>query len=334
MSKPKVYIDGKEGTTGLQIYDRLAQREDIELLLIGEDKRKDTAERKKFLNEADLVFLCLPDAAAVEAVSLIENDRTRVIDCSTAHRTNPDWTYGFPELSRLHKAQIVEAKRVSNPGCHATGFISIAAPLAGMGLLDPDAELTCFSLTGYSGGGKKMIARYEQENRPRGLSSPALYGLKQDHKHLPEMQTRCGLTVPPVFVPIVDDYYKGMAVTIPLHMSQLLHISALAEQLHMSPLQTVWHKLREFYVWSAGEEGIVRVEGDPTDPETGIDSGFKIYADMLRGKDYLSIIITGNDQQFTITALFDNLGKGASGAAVQNMNLMLGFEETKGLNLK
>ena len=333
MAKPKVYIDGQEGTTGLQIYDRLGKRDDIQLLLIDPAKRKDTEERKKLLNAADLAFLCLPDKAAVEAVSLIDNEHTRVIDCSTAHRTNPDWVYGFPELDRLRRAQIVEAKRVANPGCHATGFISIVAPLVGMGLLDPDTALTCFSLTGYSGGGKKMIARYEQDDRPWGLSSPALYGLLQDHKHLPEMQLRCGLTVPPVFVPVVDDYYKGMATTVSFHMSQLSHIPALAEMLHLSPLQTVWYKLREFYVWNAGEEGIVRVEGDPTDPETGIDSGFKIYANMWQGKDNLSIIVTGNDEQFTVTALFDNLGKGASGAAVQNMNLMLGFEETKGLNL-
>ncbi|NBI10058.1 N-acetyl-gamma-glutamyl-phosphate reductase [Colidextribacter sp. OB.20] len=333
MEKPKIYIDGQEGTTGLQIYDRLGERDDIELLLIDPAKRKDTAERKKLLNAADLVFLCLPDGAAVEAVSLIENDNTRVIDCSTAHRINPDWVYGFPEMSRLHRAQIAEAKRVTNPGCHATGFVSIVKPLVGMALLPPDAALTCFSLTGYSGGGKKMIAQYEQEHRPPAFSSPALYGLLQNHKHLPEMQLRCGLTTPPVFVPVVDDYYKGMATTVSFHMSQLHHVPALSEMLHLSPLQTVWHKLREFYLSTAGEEGIVRVEGDPTDPESGVDSGFKIYANMWRGKDMLSIIVTGNDNQFTITALFDNLGKGASGAAVQNMNLMLGLEETKGLNL-
>ena len=255
MAKPKVYIDGQEGTTGLQIYDRLGKRDDIQLLLIDPAKRKDTEERKKLLNAADLAFLCLPDKAAVEAVSLIDNENTRVIDCSTAHRTNPDWVYGFPELDRLRRAQIMEAKRVANPGCHATGFISIVAPLVGMGLLDPDTALTCFSLTGYSGGGKKMIARYEQDDRPWGLSSPALYGLLQDHKHLPEMQLRCGLTVPPVFVPVVDDYYKGMATTVSFHMSQLSHIPALSEMLHLSPLQTVWYKLREFYVWNAGEEG-------------------------------------------------------------------------------
>jgi len=323
MAKPKVYIDGKEGTTGLQIYDRLAGREDIELLLIDEDRRKDRSERKKFLNAADLVFLCLPDAAAVEAVSLIGNDRTRVIDCSTAHRTAEGWVYGFPEL-RGQREKIVTARRVANPGCHATGFISIVYPLTDMGLLPKDAALSCFSLTGYSGGGKKMIARYESGERTPALSSPALYGLLQDHKHLPEMKAVCGLSADPVFVPIVDDYYKGMASTVPLHMSQLRGVSTLHE---------VWEKLHGFYVETAGEEGVVRVEMDPTDPESGVDSGFKIYANMWRGKDTLSIILAGNDKQFTITALFDNLGKGASGAAVQNMDLMLGFEETAGLNL-
>ena len=323
MNKPKVYIDGKEGTTGLQIYDRLSAREDIELLLIDEDRRKDTAERKKLLNAADLVFLCLPDAAAVEAVSLLENDRTRVIDCSTAHRVAPGWVYGFPELTGQREA-IKTAKRVANPGCHATGFISIVYPLAELGLLPRDTPLSCFSLTGYSGGGKKMIARYESGEKTPALSSPALYGLLQNHKHLPEMGQLCGLAVPPVFVPIVDDYYKGMATSVPLHMSQLRGVSTL---------HGVWERLHGFYTETAGPEGIVRVEMDPTDPESGIDSGFKIYANLWRGKDTLSLIVAGNDAQFTVTALFDNLGKGASGAAVQNMNLMLGFEETAGLSL-
>ena len=324
MGKPNVYIDGKEGTTGLQIYDRLASRDDICLLLIDEDKRKDPAERKKFLNEADLVFLCLPDAAAVEAVSLIENSRTRVIDASTAHRTNPDWVYGFPELSQERRAQIAEAKRVANPGCHATGFVSIAYPLTAMGLLPEDAALSCFSLPGYSGGGKKMIAQYEQENRPPAYSSPALYGMLQNHKHLPEMKKICGLGKTPVFTPIVDDYYKGMASTVPFHMEQLRGVSTL---------HGVWEKLRAYYLETAGKGGVVRVEGDPTDPESGVDSGFKIYAGQWRGKDSLSLLLAGNDEQFTVTALFDNLGKGASGAAVQNMNIMLGFAETAGLTL-
>ena len=324
MGKPSVYIDGKEGTTGLQIYDRLESREDINLLLIGEAKRKDPAERAKLMNAADIVFLCLPDAAAVEAVALVTNPETRIIDCSTAHRTDPAWAYGFAELSAEHRENIQNAKRVANPGCHATGFISIVYPLVKMGLLPRDAELSCFSLTGYSGGGKKMIARYEQEGRPRALSSPALYGLLQNHKHLPEMQKICGLEKTPVFVPIVDDYYKGMAGTVPFHMSQLQGVSSLHE---------VWEKLHEYYVETAGEEGIVRVEMDPTDPESGVDSGFKIYADMWRNKDTLSLVLTGNDERFTITALFDNLGKGASGAAVQNMNLMLGFDEAAGLSI-
>lgn len=319
MTKPRVYIDGKEGTTGLQIYARLGERDDIELLLIDEEKRKDTAERRKLLNAADMVFLCLPDAAAKEAVSLIENENTRVIDCSTAHRVSPDWAYGFPELSGLHRERIVNAGRVSNPGCHATGFISIAYPLVDMGLLPMDAALTCFSLTGYSGGGKKMIAQYEGD-KGEALYSPALYGLPQNHKHLPEMRVRTGLSVNPVFVPVVDDYYKGMAATVPLHMSQLHGVSTLHE---------VWEKLRDFY---AGRKAVF-VGPDPAGEDKPIDAGSKIYANAMSGKDSLVLILAGNDRQFTVTALFDNLGKGASGAAVQNMNLMLGFEETAGLNL-
>ncbi|MCI8818513.1 MAG: N-acetyl-gamma-glutamyl-phosphate reductase [Oscillibacter sp.] len=324
MSRPKVYIDGREGTTGLQIYDRLTAREDIELLLIDEARRKDPEERKRYLNEADLVFLCLPDAAAIEAVGLLENENTRVIDCSTAHRTAEGWTYGFPELSEARREAIRTSKRVANPGCHATGFIAVAYPLLALGLLPKNAALSCFSLTGYSGGGKKMIAQYEQEQRPPAYSSPALYGLLQNHKHLPEMRSVCGLEETPVFVPIVDDYYKGMAATIPFHMSRLQGISTLHD---------VWDQLRGYYVKTAGPEGVVRVEMDPTDPESGVDAGFKIYANQWRGKDSLSLLVTGNDQRFTITALFDNLGKGASGAAVQNMNLMLGFPETTGLRI-
>jgi len=319
MNKPKIYIDGQEGTTGLQIYDRLGERDDIELLLINPERRKDVDERRKLLNAADLVFLCLPDAAAVEAVSLIENEHTRVIDCSTAHRVKPDWAYGFPELSALHRKWITGAKRVANPGCHATGFVSIAYPLVDLGLLPMDAALSCFSLTGYSGGGKKMIAQYEGD-KGGALYSPALYGLLQNHKHLPEMKVRCGLSADPVFVPIVDDYYKGMAATVPLHMSQLRGVCTLHQ---------VWEKLHDFY---SGQK-VVRVAPDPTGEDEYIDAGSKIYANALAGRDSLVLILAGNDRQFTITALFDNLGKGASGAAVQNMNLMLGFEETAGLSL-
>ncbi|MBE6964245.1 MAG: N-acetyl-gamma-glutamyl-phosphate reductase [Ruminococcaceae bacterium] len=312
MSRPKVYIDGKEGTTGLQIYDRLAAREDIELLLIDEDKRKDPTERKRLMDAADIVFLCLPDAAAIEAVSLIESPTTRVIDASTAHRTNPDWDYGFPELSAKHRESIKTSKRVANPGCHATGFISIVYPLVAMGILPKDAALSAFSLTGYSGGGKKMIAQYEGEDKGTELFAPCPYGMGQSHKHLPEMQTICGLTTRPVFSPIVDDYYKGMATTVPFHMSALQGVSTLAE---------VWQKLRDYY---AGAK-LVQV-ADTTDTA-------KVYANAKAGQDTLTLIVSGNDEQFTVTALFDNLGKGASGAAVQNMNIMLGLEETTGLTV-
>ena len=321
MGKPIVYIDGKEGTTGLQIYDRLAAREDIELLLIDEAKRKDAAERKKLLNEADLVFLCLPDAAAVEAVGLIENDRTRVIDCSTAHRTAEGWAYGFPELHGQREA-IWEAKRVANPGCHATGFVSIVRPLVEVGLLSTDTPLSCFSLTGYSGGGKKMIAQYESESKDDVMFSPAIYAVRQNHKHLPEMQKICGLADKPVFSPIVDDYYKGMATTVPLHMSQLKAISSL---------HGVWRTLADYYGTYDGKR-LVWTAGDPTSEEGGIEPDSKFYGGAVAGKDTLSLFVTGNDERFTITALFDNLGKGASGAAVQNMNIMLGFDESTGLH--
>lgn len=313
MSKPKVYIDGREGTTGLQIYDRLAGRDDIELLLIDEGKRKDVEERRKLLNAADLVFLCLPDAAAVEAVSLIDNDRTRVIDCSTAHRTEAGWVYGFPELHG-QREKIVSARRVANPGCHATGFISAVFPL--MGMLPSAYPLSCFSLTGYSGGGKKMIAQYEGE-KGDALYSPRIYGLSQNHKHLPEMQKVCGLTMAPVFCPIVDDYYKGMATTVCLHNDlELLQYGGCAN--------SVWEILSEHY------------EGQPLVKVAPLNWGEPmIAANTMAGKDTLTLIVCGSEdgERTTVTALFDNLGKGASGAAVQNMNLMLGFEETRGLNL-
>ena len=311
--KPKIYIDGKDGTTGLQIYDRLAARSDIDLLLIDEDKRKDPAERKKLMAAADIVFLCLPDAAAVEAVALAEGTGARIIDASTAHRTAPGWVYGFPELKKGQREAIAKAKYVANPGCHATGFIAIAAPLVQAGVLPADADLCCFSLTGYSGGGKKMIAQYEAAEKGEALYSPGLYGLGQNHKHLPEMQKICGLTKPPVFTPIVDDYYKGMATTVPLHMDQLTGVSALHE---------VWQVLADHY---AGEK-LVRVA-----PEGAGDLGGKLYGNAKAGDNDLTLVAAGNDETFTITALFDNLGKGASGAAVQNMNIMLGLEETTGL---
>ena len=308
--KPIVYIDGKDGTTGLQIYDRLSVRDDIELLLIDEEKRKDPQARKACINQADIVFLCLPDAAAREAAAMVENPATRVIDASTAHRTAPGWVYGFPELRAGQREAIAAARWVANPGCHATGFISVVYPLVAAGVLPAHADLTCFSLTGYSGGGKKMIAQYEAAARGAELSSPCPYGLGQGHKHLPEMQTICGLAKPPVFVPVVDDYYKGMATTVMLHMSQLNGVFSLQQ-------------VQEIY--QAHYAGQKLVQAAP-DTDTA-----KLYANAKAGSNSLSIVTAGNDGQFTVTALFDNLGKGASGAAVQNMNLMLGLEETTGL---
>ena len=311
--KPKVFIDGQEGTTGLQIYERLGKREDIQLLRIDPEKRKDPAERKKLLNTADLVFLCLPDAAAREAVDMIESETTRVIDASTAHRTAEGWIYGFPELNPGQRERIRTANRVANPGCHATGFISIVYPLVALGLLPRDAALSCFSLTGYSGGGKKMIAQYEGPHKTEAMCSPGIYSVLQNHKHLPEMQRVCGLERPPVFSPIVDDYYKGMATTVPLHMHQLKGVTTLHQ---------VWQALADHY---AGEK-LVHVA-----PEGAGDLSGKLYGGAKAGDNGLTLVAAGNDEAFTLTALFDNLGKGASGAAVQNMNIMLGFEETAGL---
>ena len=305
MSKPKVYIDGKEGTTGLQIYDRLSVRDDIDLLLIDEDKRKDLDERKKLINAADLVFLCLPDAAAVESVSLIENEHTRVIDASTAHRTNPAWDYGFPELSAEHRANIVKSRRVANPGCHASGFISSVYPLVKLGVIPAQQSVCAYSLTGYSGGGKKLIAEYEDSDRDPRHESHRIYGTNLQHKHLPEMQKVCGLNVPPVFSPILGDFYKGMATTILLPSVD----AAMVQE-----------KLAAYY------EGQTFVSVAPLGGDESV-----IYASTLAGTNQLRLIVCGHAQQTTVTALFDNLGKGASGAAVQNMNLMLGFDETAGL---
>ena len=311
--KPKIYIDGREGTTGLQIYERLGTRDDLELLLIDESKRKDTAERKALMNAADLVFLCLPDAAAVEAVGLIENPDTRVIDASTAHRTAEGWTYGFAELGPEQRTAIQHSHRVANPGCHATGFISSVAPLVRMGFLAPDLPLCCYSLTGYSGGGKKLIAEYEAPDRDIRHESHRIYGLNLKHKHLPEMVKVCGLSRTPIFSPVLGDFYRGMATTVMLFRDQL------TGKISGGELRDV---LAEYY---QGQRFISVAPYGGDEPV--------LYASSLAGTDRLKIEVAGNDEQITVTALFDNLGKGASGAAVQNMNLMLGFEETAGLNL-
>ena len=303
-----VFIDGSAGTTGLRIYERLEGRRDIELIRLSEEVRKDAAARKKAINDADIVFLCLPDAAAIEAVSFLENPDTVVIDTSTAHRTNDAWVYGFPEL--CGKENVKNAKRIANPGCHASGFVALIAPLVRAGLLKKDIALSCVSLTGYSGGGKKMIAEYEDAERCALLDAPRQYGLSQSHKHLPEMAKVCGITIPPVFMPIVGDFYSGMEVSVPLRGEEISgtidDIKSTYKKIYTGPIVTF----------------------NP-DPEEG---GF-LSAAALSGKDTMEITVSGNEERIVLTARFDNLGKGASGAAIQNMNIVLGATETEGLVL-
>ena len=305
----KVFIDGGSGTTGLRIRERLSRRTDLELIHLPEEQRKDPSARRDALNGADIAFLCLPDDAAREAVSLVENPKTAIIDTSTAHRTAKGWVYGLPELPGKRE-QIRSGKRIANPGCHASGFIALVAPLVNAGLLKADAPLSCFSLTGYSGGGKKMIAQYEDENRDPLLSAPRQYGLTQTHKHLPEMTAVCGLAVPPVFCPIVADYYSGMEVTVPVHGFQL-----------NGCMEDVVSAYKDAY------PGPVIHYGGCAD-----EAGF-LSASALSGRDDMEITVQGNEERLILTARFDNLGKGASGAAIQNMNILMGIDETTGLVL-
>lgn len=305
----KVFIDGSAGTTGLRIHDRLQNRKDIELITLSEDLRKDAQARKAALNAADIAFLCLPDAAAVEAVSFIENTHTAVIDTSTAHRTADGWIYGFAELPG-QRDKIIGAKRVANPGCHASGFVALVAPLTKAGIIDKNTLLTCFSLTGYSGGGKKMIAEYEDAERDMLLDAPRQYALTQMHKHLPETKHLCELANAPVFCPIVGSFYSGMEVTVPIFASQINgsveDIKAVYKNLYNGPIVK--------YVENAGESGFLS-------------------ANALSDNDGMEISVLGNTDRILLTARFDNLGKGASGAAIQNMNILLGTDETCGLNL-
>lgn len=314
--KTKVFIDGSEGTTGLRIYERFEGRDDIELLPIASELRKDTAERKKLINESDITFLCLPDAAAREAVNLIENEGVKVIDTSTAHRTEKGWAYGFPELSAAHREAIRSGKRVAVPGCHATGFISLVYPLIAGGLLPTDYPASSFSLTGYSGGGKKKIAEYEAECRNKELDAPREYALSQQHKHLKEMKTITGLSKEPLFSPIIADYYSGMAVSVPLYTEYFKSHKRLKE---------IKEYFGEFY---EGEKFIQVVENEDEILYDGMLAG-----NSLSGWDGLKIYVTGNDERVLLSAQFDNLGKGASGAAVQCLNIMLGCSEEKGLVL-
>lgn len=306
----KVFIDGGHGTTGLKIHERLDQRDDIEILRIDEAHRKDLDARIEMTKQADISILCLPDAASQELAQAAPPD-VRLIDTSTAHRTNPDWVYGMPELAPGQREKIRNAARVANPGCHATGFILLVRPLVDAGILPPDYPLDAFCITGYSGGGKKMIQNHEKADREAYLSSPGQYGLTQKHKHLPEMVMMTGISQAPAFSPIVGDFYSGMVMTVPLHTGML----------HGSPGP---EEIRQVYRERYGGEKLIRVMDK--DPEDGF-----IHSNVMAGSDEFQIFVTGNDERVLLLSRFDNLGKGASGQAVQNMNIMLGIEETKGV---
>ncbi len=308
----KVFIDGKAGTTGLRIEERLKERDDVEIVSLPDELRKDTAAKAKIINESDIVFLCLPDDAARESVSLIENENVTVIDASTAHRTDPAWAYGLPELGADFENKIKNSKRIAVPGCHASGFISLVYPLIKHGILSKDALLTAHSVTGYSGGGKKMIAEYEEDVPNALLSGPRQYGLSQAHKHLPEMTKICGLSNAPVFCPIVSDFYSGMEVTVPIFGSMLEpgyginDIKALYKEIYNSPIL--------FYAENSDEGGFLS-------------------SAKLSGKDSMCIEVHGNDERILLVARYDNLGKGASGAAVECLNIKLGCDKAKTLEI-
>lgn len=298
----KVFIDGSAGTTGLRIRERLAARTDLEVVTLAEEVRKDPSARKAALNAADVAFLCLPDAAAIEAVAMVENPQTVIIDTSTAHRTADGWEYGFPELAG-RRARLAQATRIANPGCHASGFIALVEPLVRAGLVAPTAELCAFSLTGYSGGGKKMIADYETAATPLHAGGRQ-YALGQTHKHLPEMSRICGLSAAPVFSPIVVPHYSGMEVTVQLHHADLAAIKSC---------------YADYYT-----TGLVRFIDAP-------DEGGFLSSARLSGRDDMEVAAFGNGERVILVSRFDNLGKGASGAAIQNMNLVLGCDEATGL---
>ena len=310
----RVYVDGQEGTTGLQIRQVLATRDDIDVLSIDPAKRKDLAERARLLNAADVAFLCLPDAAAREAVAMVENPATCVIDASTAHRTDPGWAFGLPELARDQRDRIRQSKRIANPGCHATSFILLVRPLVAGGMVPAAFPLTATSITGYSGGGRKLIEQYETSGDVR-LTSPRPYALGLAHKHLPEMVTHAGLAVTPVFMPVVANFYKGLAVSVPLQLSQLGRGTS-ARSLHEA--------LESYY---AGEP-FVRVM-PLNDPHTIAEGAFDVQA--CNDTNRVDLFVFGGGDQAVLIARLDNLGKGASGAAVQSMNVHLGVEETMGL---
>lgn len=302
-----IFIDGSAGTTGLRIYDRLSVRDDISLIKLPEELRKDDNARAEAINSADIVFLCLPDDAARAAVGFVKNDKTAIIDTSTAHRTNDAWVYGFPELTRKREA-IINSKRIANPGCHASGFIALVKPLVEAEILSPDVALSCFSLTGYSGGGKKMIAEYEDPNKSDLLKAPRQYGLTQQHKHLKEMQIISGIETAPAFCPIVADFYSGMEVTVTLFKKDI-----------KATIDNIKEIYKNYYTGKLVHFDDVADEG-----------GF-LSAAALSGKDDMQLCVFGNEDRMILTARYDNLGKGASGAAIQNMNILMGVDETTGL---
>jgi N-acetyl-gamma-glutamyl-phosphate reductase len=308
-----VFIDGKEGTTGLQIYDRLERRDDVKIITLSDEKRKDVNARKECLNDADISFLCLPDAAAKEAAELVTNPKAKIIDASTAHRTNPDWVYGLPELSLERRQQIASTYRLANPGCHATGFITLVAPLVKGGLVAPDYPFVAHSISGYSGAGKKAIAMYEDKNRDISLSSPREYALGLSHKHLPEMVRECGLSSKPIFNPFICDFYVGMCVTVPIY-TRLMNKKMTVKQ------------VRQYFSEYYAGQNFIKVVAEEDIPDF-------LPANKLAWTNKLNIYVTGNDEQILLASVFDNLGKGASGAAVQNMNIMLGLDETTWLKV-
>lgn len=314
MKKYAVFVDGQEGTTGLRIHEYLARRSDIEVLRIDTDKRKDAAERARLLNAADVAFLCLPDAASREAAAMVSNPNTCLIDASTAHRTMPDWVFGLPELAPGQRDKLRQTKRIANPGCHASAFILLLRPLVDAGLVPAGLAMSATSITGYSGGGKKMIEQYEAGGEPK-LTSPRPYGLSLQHKHLPEMMAHTGLTVAPVFVPIVANFYKGLAVTVPLHLDQL------------KP-GTTPQALQEALIKHYAGEPFVRVM--PLRDAATLEEGF-FDVQACNDTNRVDLFVFGNERQALLMARLDNLGKGASGAAVQAMNVHLGVDEALGL---
>jgi len=303
MEKKKVFIDGREGTTGLEICSRLENRDDIELIILPDEKRKDPEARKNAINSSDITILCLPDLAAKESVSLAENPNTVILDASTAHRTTPGWVYGLPELSAEQLEKIKTSKRIAVPGCHASGFITLVAPLVKNGIIGKDALLTCHSITGYSGGGKKMIAEYEADEIPEKLCAPRQYGLTQSHKHLPEMVHMTGLENAPVFCPIVSSFYSGMMVTVPVFKS-MLSAGKTADDIKA--------------VYKKQYDGSMNIEYVDDMAENGF-----IDSNTLSGTDKMQVCVSGNDDRILLVARYDNLGKGASGAAVQCLNIKL-----------